>query len=101
MVLLYITCKDKNEAKKISLHLLENRLIACSNMFPIESMYWWQNKLVEDKEVAIVVKTISKKVKEVEGEVKKLHSYETPCIIRIKSWANKEFSEWVKKEVNN
>ena len=38
MILIYITCKDKEEAKKISKHLLEKKLIACTNMTPIETI---------------------------------------------------------------
>ena len=99
MTLLYITCKDSKEAKKISKYLLEKKLIACANMFPIESMYWWEEKIVEDKEVVMLAKTNEKNVEKVEEEVKKLHSYDIPCIIKIKGDANAEFEAWVGKEV--
>tara|TARA_Y100000310_G_scaffold343478_1_gene451304 strand:- start:806 stop:1108 length:303 start_codon:yes stop_codon:yes gene_type:complete len=99
MTLLYITCKDKQEAKKISKQLLEKRLIACANMFPIESMYWWEEKIVNDKEMVVLVKTNEKNVGKIEEEVKKLHSYDIPCVLKIKGEANAEFEAWVSKEV--
>ena len=98
MVLAYITCKDKKEAVKISMHLLKKRLIACSNMFPINSLYWWKDKIVNDKEFVIIAKTTEKNFKILEKEVKKIHSYEIPAILRIKADANKDYLKWVKKE---
>ncbi len=95
MTLIYITCKDKEEAKKISKALLEKRLIACSNMFPIESMYWWKGKIEEDNEVAIIAKTKDKNYNKIKEEVKKLHSYEVPCILKLESVANIDYDKWV------
>ena len=98
MVLAYITCKDKKEAIKISKYLLKKRLIACSNMFPINSLYWWKGKIINDKEFVIIAKTTEKNFKILEKEVKKIHSYEIPAILKIKADANKDYLKWVKKE---
>ena len=98
MTLMYITCKDKKEARKISSYLLRKRLVACSNMFPIESLYRWKGKIVNGKEYVILAKTLKKNVKRIRKEVKKIHSYEIPCIIDIDADANKDFLEWVRKE---
>ena len=98
MTLIYITCRDKEQAVKISKHLLKKRLIACSNMFPIKSMYWWNKKIVDDDEIAIFAKTLSKNYEIIKKEVKKLHSYAIPCILKINAESNKEYERWVKKE---
>lgn len=99
MALIYITCKDKEEAEKISRYLLENRLIACSNMFPVKGMYWWEGKIVDDNEIVIIAKTNSKNFSKAEKEVKKLHSYKVPCILKIGAKANKDYEEWAEKEM--
>ena len=99
MVLVYITCKDRKEAEKISRHLLEKKLIGCANMFPISSMYWWNKKIVHDSEHAIMAKTTIKNFKKAESEIKKMHSYEVQCILRIDAKANKEYDEWVLKQI--
>lgn len=96
MTLVYITCNDEKEAEKISKHLLLKRLVACANIFPIKSMYWWDNKIVNDKENVIIAKTNDKNFKKVESEVKKLHSYEIPCILRINAKANEDYETWAK-----
>ena len=98
MVFIYITCKDVREAKKISLHLLKKRLIACSNLFPIQSMYWWNNKIENSNEYALFAKTTKKQFNKIIDQVQKIHSYDVPCICLIDSKGNKLFERWVNKE---
>ena len=94
MTLIYITCKDEKEAVKISKHLLEKRLIACSNMFPIRSIYFWKGKMQDNKEFAIMAKTKEKNYKKIKEEVSKLHSYDVPCILKIDAEANESYEKW-------
>lgn len=102
MILIYVTCKDIEEAKKISKNLLEKRLIACANMFPINSMYWWEGKINEDKEFALIIKTKKEKFDEVKKEIKKIHSYKVPCIVSFDiKRGNEDFLNWIKKEVKD
>ena len=100
MVLVYITCKDEKQAKRISEHLLKKRLIACANFFPIRSMYWWNGKIADENEYAILAKTQDKNFKKVEDEIKKIHSYGVPCILKLDAKANKEYEKWTLKEMN-
>jgi periplasmic divalent cation tolerance protein len=97
-IFVYVTNPNKKEAKKIALHLLKKRLIACSNIFPIESFYWWKGRIKNAKEVVLIVKTRKENFKKVKNEIKKIHSYSIPCIIKFDVEANKEYEEWLKKE---
>ncbi|MBI2659406.1 divalent-cation tolerance protein CutA [Candidatus Woesearchaeota archaeon] len=99
MTLVYITCKDEKEAEKISMHLLKKRLIACANIFPIKSMYWWSSKIAKHSESVIIAKTSNRNFKKVENEVKKMHSYEIPCILKLNAAANSDYEAWAKKEI--
>ncbi len=98
MIGVYITFKDSGEAKKIAKRLLSRRLIACANIFPVDSMFEWKGKLTEAKEAAMLCKAMKKDFKAIEAEVKRLHSYEVPCIVAFE-WAlsSSEFSKWVEK----
>jgi len=100
MIIFYITCKDKKEAEAISRHLLSSKLVACTNSFPITSMYFWNNKLETGKEHVLLAKTLKTKAELVEKEVKTIHSYECPCIIQIEANANEEFTNYLKKSLN-
>lgn len=99
MILIYITCKDEKEAVKISKHLLNKRLIACSNIHPIRSMYLWNKKIEDEKEYVIIAKTKEKNYKNIKEEVKKLHSYDVPCILKINAEANESYAKWVNEVV--
>ncbi|HZX44308.1 MAG TPA: divalent-cation tolerance protein CutA [Candidatus Nanoarchaeia archaeon] len=98
MIRVHITCKDEEEAKSVSEHLLKKRLIACSNMHPISSMYWWKGKIEKRTEFVIDAKAPSANWDKIQNEVRNVHSYEVPCIIRIEASANKECEEWIEGE---
>jgi periplasmic divalent cation tolerance protein len=100
MILIYIVCKNKTEAKKIGLVLVKKRLAACCNIFPIESIYWWNKKVVKDREVVLIVRTLKKNFRKIEKAVKKLHSYTVPCILEIPiKRVNSKYLDWLKKEI--
>lgn len=99
MTLVYITCKDKREAEKIARHLLKKRLIACANFFPIKSMYWWNKKIVNEAEYAIIAKTNSNNYKKAANEIRRVHSCKIPCIQRIDANSNAKFERWASKEM--
>jgi periplasmic divalent cation tolerance protein len=85
-----------DEAKNIGKGLLEKRLAACINIFPISSMYWWKDKIEEALEFALIVKTKYENIKELKDEVKQMHSYETPCIcaFAVKD-GPRDFFDWI------
>ena len=95
MTLIYITCPDEAEAVKISKHLLNKRLIACSNIHRIRSLYFWKKKMQDEQEYVIMAKTREKNYGMIKEEVKKMHSYDVPCILKIDTEANEEYSKWV------
>jgi len=100
MIFIYITCSNRKEAKEIGLTLVKKKLVACCNIFPIESIYWWQGKVVQDREAVLIAKTLKKNFKEVEKEIKKLHSYTIPCILEIPiKRGNPEYLKWLKDEI--
>lgn len=99
MILVYATCKNESEAKDISKKLIGKRLIACSNYFPVKSIYKWNGRIVEDNEYMILLKTLNKNFEIIQREIEKMHSYEVPCIERIDARANKKCEDWLNKEV--
>ena len=96
---LYITAKDKAEAQRISKPLLQKKLIACANIFPIESMYRWKGKIVNGKEAVLILKTMKKKVVVLRREIEKMHSYEIPCIAQIDVKVNEKYGTWMEKQL--
>lgn len=81
-------------------YLIKRRLAACCDIFPIDSIYWWNNKIVKEKEVVLIAKTLKKNFKKIEKEIKKLHSYTVPCILEIPiGRVNSKYLNWLKREL--
>ena len=97
-IIIYITHKNLKEAKKVVNYLLDKKLIACANYFPIESSYRWKGKIENAKETLSIVKTRKENWKKVRDEVKRIHPYETPCIMKIEVEANQDYADWINKE---
>lgn len=100
---LYTTVSDNATAEKIVVDLLQQRLIACANIIPkINSMYWWNGKICQDQEVGIILKTNTNLIQRVSKELKRLHPYETPCIIEFENTEshNKDYMDWILKETS-
>ena len=84
LVLAYITCADAAEAERIGSGLLEARLVACVNQIPgLRSRYWWQGRIAESAEVLLLAKTTRTRQAAVIAEVRKRHSYSTPCVVFV------------------
>tara|TARA_Y100000310_G_scaffold281270_1_gene301635 strand:- start:2082 stop:2381 length:300 start_codon:yes stop_codon:yes gene_type:complete len=98
MILLYVVCNNQSEAKKISEHLVKNKLAACTNAFPINSCFNWKGKKTKAKEVALLIKSQSKHQKAIEQAIMKLHSYDTPCILSIPAQANEAYHTWIHEQ---
>lgn len=80
VVMAYVVCRDEQEAERIGLALVEKRLAACVNFFPCKSIFKWKGKMEKCCEVVLFVKTVKEKIPVIEEEVKRLHSYEVPCV---------------------
>ena len=56
-IVVFITASDEEEASKISKALVETKLAGCVNIIKdIRSIYNWQGKIEDEKEVLILCK---------------------------------------------
>lgn len=100
-LLFYVPCKDHSEADKIAKELIYKKYAACVNLLNnIDSYFLENNELKESTEVILIAKTTLKNKDLVTNTIKKLHSYETPAIISIKSDVNDDFKTWLLKSLN-
>ena len=97
-IVVYVTHENKEEAEKIAKHLLEKKLIACYNIFPITSGYWWKGNIENSEEYVSLLKTRSENWEKVKQEVEKIHPYETPCIMKLDVEANESYGKWIYEE---
>lgn len=94
-ILIYIVAGNMENASQIARELVSRRLAACVNMFPVSSVYRWKEKLEEDNEIAMFVKTDSSRFEEITRLVKSLHTYEMPAIEFWEIDGERKYLDWV------
>lgn len=93
------TFDDKEEANSVIDALLEKRLVSCCQLSRIISSYHWKGKIEHSEEYLLQMKSKKILYKEVEQEILKMHSYETPQIIMYEIQDGyKEYLDWIAKE---
>ena len=95
MLLFYVTYPDEATARSISEQLVEQRLAACANVFPMHSVYWWEGVMQQEGEWVSILKTPLSLEYVLEAAILKIHPYETPCILRFEARANDAYEAWV------
>ena len=96
LVDVFVTCVDEAEANSIRSTLLEKRLIACGNSWPVSSAFLWNDELEQETEVMLLVKTAKDRQAEVAEVIGQLHSYDLPAISIVQVEAGSpEFERWV------
>lgn len=84
MILILTTLNKITTATKIGNILLKERLIACYNLVPVKSAYWWKGKIERGGEFMMILKTKQENFKKIESYIKKFSGYEVPEIIAIR-----------------
>ncbi len=96
---IYVTAPDLDEAKRIARTVIQDKLGACANIYPITSIYRWRGDIEEEGEYALLIKTKTELVDAVTSRIRELHSYETPCIVSFKIDAgDPSYLSWIGHE---
>lgn len=98
---IYITAKDKKQARDIGKTLVTEKLVACVNIIGgVNSLYFWEGKLCDDTEAVLIAKTVDANLEKIVTRVKRLHTYKVPCIVALPiAGGNEDFLRWIKNEV--
>ncbi len=96
-----VTCASITEARRIGRSAVETKLAACVNIVAgVESIYRWKGKVEQAREVLAVMKTTAGRLRELEREVKRLHSYDVPEFIVLPIMAgSREYLKWIGENV--
>jgi periplasmic divalent cation tolerance protein len=101
LYLIYVTTKDKEEARAIGRHVVQSRLAACVNIFDqMNSMYYWEDTFQDDQEAVLIAKTTEERVPELVETIKQKHSYDCPCVVSLPIQdGNPDFLQWIAAQV--
>jgi len=81
--LVMTTCGDKANAELIASRLVEERLSACVQMFPIKSVYRWEGVVENAQEWMLFCKIRSIDYPKVEAAIRAAHTYSNPEIVEV------------------
>jgi len=99
MRIYYVTLNTADEARQISRVLLERQLAVCTNWFPITCAYRWEERIVEEAETVLLVKTQEGYRGAIEEIIAQHISYTNLIAEIVPESVNESFLKWLNTEV--
>ena len=93
----------KEVADRLARQFVECRLAACVNIVgPIRSVYRWRDKIENEQEFLLLIKTTAERTAELRAALKVLHTYELPeCVEIAVSGGSEEYLAWLAAQVSS
>ena len=97
MVIIKTTSDSHKAMKNITNTLLNKKYAACVNIIPrMRSKYILDGRIVESREVMLLIKTSDDLEANVYKTIKKMHNYDIPEISTIKTQnVDKDYANWL------
>jgi periplasmic divalent cation tolerance protein len=89
------TFNTREACKDFSNQIISQKLAACCQVHQIDSVYFWERKLVDEQEFQLVCKTLKKE--ELVDFIKSSHPYDIPEIIIQEVETTEEYFDFVKQ----
>jgi len=84
------------DAATLARTLVEERLAACVNILPaMTSIYRWKEKVEQDREQQVVIKTTTDRVVALQARLRQLHPYELPEFLVLNASGSEAYLAWV------
>ena len=100
-VLLLITTESNEKiAKKIAKLLLKKKLAACVSLRDIFSIYEWEGKIEEVKEIELIIKSKPELENDLISFLQRMTSYDIPQILCKKFNSDKNYINWVERSLS-
>ena len=83
-IIVLTTVASEDEAVRLVRTLLDRRLVACGTLLPgARSMYRWQGKVADEREVVVLLKTRSARLESLQNAFGDLHPYKVPELLAL------------------
>jgi periplasmic divalent cation tolerance protein len=98
----YVTVPDRDLGRKIASALVTEKLAACVNIIPgVESIYYWEEKVQQDPEELLIIKTTDEMMAKITARVKDLHTYDEPEVISMQvNGGSTTYISWLKRNTS-
>ncbi|MBD3236814.1 MAG: divalent cation tolerance protein CutA [Candidatus Eisenbacteria bacterium] len=96
LIAVYSTLPDRQTARALAERLVAERLVACVNLFAIESVYRWEGQIERADEVALLMKTHRSRYRQLEQALREGHPYDVPAIVAYDiAQALPAYGDWI------
>jgi periplasmic divalent cation tolerance protein len=94
------TLASDEEALRLVRVLLDRRLIACGTILAGgRSLYRWQGKIADEREVVVLLKTRSARLEALKAAFSELHPYKVPELLALSVEAGLDrYLDWINGE---
>ena len=97
-VFLYVTFGSHEQAMRAIDKLMEQRLVACANLFPTQHGLQWGAAAKREGETVVLFKTLHERAADAVHFLQDLHEFDIPCISQANVEVTDSFGEWLTKE---
>ncbi|AZQ83145.1 divalent-cation tolerance protein CutA [Colwellia sp. Arc7-635] len=95
------TCPTMTIAQDIAQQLVTEKLAACVSILPgVVSVYRWQDNVVSETEVQLLIKSKSTYFDLLNDRIKQLHPYDTPEVIALNiQQGDHQYLNWINESL--
>lgn len=90
------TVATRDDALALARRLMQEQLAACVQIEEgaITSLYRWNGKLCEDREVRLTIKALPSRVPDIEALFARHHPYDVPQFLVTDARASRAYRDW-------
>ncbi|AXI77345.1 divalent-cation tolerance protein CutA [Peterkaempfera bronchialis] len=93
------THEAEEPARDLAARVVRERLAACAQVYPVDSVYWWDGDVRAEPEYRIDFKTRADLADRLTAYVEQHHSYETPEVVAVPvTGGSAAYLDWVATE---
>lgn len=100
IAIIYSSFPSRSAALEMGKKLIESGIIACSNVFKVDSQYIWKGEFHEEEEYGAYFKTTIEKKNEAVKFINKNHPYDIPMISSHDVVVNNAYKAWMDSFLN-
>ncbi len=99
--ILLTTVAKKSDARRLATAALQQQAAACIQIISgVESHFLWKGKKSATRELLVLAKTTTRKLKSLETLWKKIHPYDCPELITLSGRAAGSYARWLQTSVS-
>lgn len=100
MVFIYTTCENVDEAKALGGLIIDKKIAACVDFWPISSCYKWKGVSQCVDQAMLLITTFESKLDAINEIISKNHTYSIPLIAGVDvRRINHPYKEWMMGEI--